>query len=102
MLFYANNALNRRRLTTGLTPQIIGLGNDSQTTALLKEEANHQTTDDYVNFMNNILDVAYEYRNAERKRLADKNRIHMNKKRTEKLFQMGQLVTLKNNEIAQV
>ena len=102
MLFYANNSLNRRRLSTGLTPQIIGLGNDSQTTALLKEEASYQTTNDYVKFMNDNLDIAYQHRNAERKRLADKNRAHMNKSRTEKLFQIGQLVTLKNNEIAQV
>ena len=74
MLFYANNALNRRRLTTGLTPQIIGLGNDSQTTALLKEEASYQTPGDYVRFMNDSLDIAYNQRNAERKKLADKNR----------------------------
>ena len=102
MLFYANNALNRRRLTTGLTPQIIGLGNDSQTTALLKEEANFQSPDDYVKFMNENLDIAYNHRNSERKILADKNRKHMNKRRTEKSFHVGQLCTLKNNEIAQV
>ena len=102
MLFYANNALNRRRLTTGLTPQIIGLGNDSQTTAILKEEATYQTPGDYVRFMNDSLDIAYNHRNAERKKLADKNRRHMNKRRTEKSFQLRQLVTLKNNEIAQV
>ena len=102
MLFYANNSLNRRRLTTGFTPQIIGLGNDSQTTALLKEDEEFKSQKDYVKFMNDRLDIAYQQRNDERKRLADKNRDHMNRTRTEKQFALGQIVTLKNNEIAQI
>ena len=52
--------------------------------------------------MNDRLDIAYQQCNDERKRLADKNRDHMNRTRTEKQFALGQIVTLKNNEIAQI
>ena len=51
LLFYMNIAVNKRKLRTGWTPQMLGLGNNSQTTALLKESEDYQNQNDFMNFM---------------------------------------------------
>ena len=101
MLGYANLALNQRKLSSGYTPQMLALGQNSQTTALLREDEDFNSHEEFSEFMTKRLDKIYEQHNMEREKRGNKNREHMNNSRKEKSFKVNQLVTLKNNEIGQ-
>ena len=103
MITYANLGINHRKLTTsGFSPQMLALGQDTQTLALLKESEDFKDQGEYSTFITKRLDDAYEKHRKQRKMLADKNREYVNKSRTEKSFQIGELVVLKNHEIATI
>ena len=48
------------------------------------------------------MDQAYTLHTAERKKLSDRNREYMNKSRMDPNFYIGQRVTLRNHDIAQI
>ena len=103
MITYANLGINHRKLTaSGFSPQILALGQDTQTLALLKESEDFKNQGEYSTFITKRLDEAYDKHRKQRKILADKNREYVNKSRTEKSFQVGELVVLKNHEIATI
>ena len=103
MLTYANLGINHRKLTaSGFSPQMLALGQDTQTLALLKESEDFKNQGEYSTFITKRLDEAYDKHRKQRKILADKNREYVNKSRTEKSFQVGELVVLKNHEIATI
>ena len=70
MLGYAN----QRLLSSNYSPQMIALGQSSQSLALLKKDMDFENHKDFMEFMTKKLDKAYILHANERKRLADKNR----------------------------
>ena len=103
MITEANLGINNRKLTnSSFSPQMLALGQNSQTLALLKESEEFIDQKEYSNFITKRLDTAYEQHRKMRKISADKNRAHANKSRIEMTYHVGQLVTLKNHEIASV
>ena len=101
VLGHANLALNQQKLSSGFSPEMLALGQNSQTTALLQEEESFKNHKDFSKFMTSKLDKMYEQHALERERRTNKNREYMNKFRKEKQFQQGEYVTLKNNEVGQ-
>ena len=103
MVTEANLGINHRKLANSpFSPQMLALGQESQTLALLKESEEFRDQQEYSDFITKRLDMAYKQHREMRKISADKSRAHANKSRIQKAYQVGQLVTLKNHEIASV